>query len=431
MNISYETYPCLSNQDIIIRKELLLEFKHKVKYRDYFNIVDVIDNYMHRFREKITDLGIFRKAVLFLCDSEGYINSYEHSELESTVALKKEMLKDLHISIYRETLYPYIIRKNNYTKDICELCINLSLDYEILKINPSTLDINNIKYVNSDIVYLTKLLDDKYLTDVVKIKLEKLADNVHKYNYNGKSVAIKTLLPDDEFYINGADVKEISLLLQLKHENIINMIGYYLKGSTFKIIFDYVDTSLDKIELKDMKFDYFKQLLAAVSYLHSNNIVHCDIKPVNIMVKDGCIKLIDFGLSYLYYADLDKMDGLSATTCFITPVDVLLGNKYYGFDLDIWGCGVCLYYILTKAYPFYYFISNATPTIYIHNIFRTLGSPTDEQWSKISYSYTKDDFPEYKFVGFDQTEYNHLLYKMFSYIPKDRPSVNEVIEMVN
>lgn len=174
-----------------------------------------------------------------------------------------------------------------------------------------------------------------------------------------------------------------------------------------------------------------KQLLSAVIYLHANNIVHCDIKPENIMYKNGMLKLIDLGLSYRKFDDLDKLNGLNATTCFITPIDVLMGNKYYGYDLDIWGCAVTIYYLLTNNYPFYYSVIGATEIIYINMIFRVLGSPTDVEWKTLSYVHTKDDFTEHKFIGLKDTKYTDILYKMFKYVGEDRPSAGEVLEMVN
>jgi cyclin-dependent kinase 2 len=430
MDFSYEIVNvCLSDEDIKERNKILLWYKDKFNYRDFFAAVNIIDNYMHRFREKITNFDILKLAVLFLCDSEGAIDNEDYlcPMFDRVVTLEKEIIKDLRMLFYVETVFHLMVKQSNNLEKVRELCMN----YNILRVNPSELlnaNLDNVIVPENNFVYLTKLPEDRIFKDTIKkIKEYNNGSRVSKYSHNNDIVAVKTISSYDQYVIEGHNIREISLLLQLKHQNIITTLGYYMKDSVFKIVFEHVDCTLTKAPASIV---YIQQLLMAVEYLHENNIIHCDIKPDNIMISNGTLKLIDFGLSFRYYKDIDCRTGLDSTTCFIIPLDVLMGNKYYGYDMDIWGCGVCIYYMLTKKYPFYFYVPHATEHIYMLDIFNVLGSPTEEQWKILSY---ENSFAHYKFIGFPDIDnkYSSILYKMFNYIGKERPTVKQVLEMLN
>lgn len=103
---------------------------------------------------------------------------------------------------------------------------------------------------------------------------------------------------------------------------------------------------------------YFKQLLYAVKYLHSLDIVHRDIKLENILfirepVKDwwhNSIKLIDFGLSR-YNVAQDMLNTFCGTPAYAAP-EVITASAYSGWGVDVWSCGVVLFFMLTGKLPF-------------------------------------------------------------------------------
>ena len=94
-----------------------------------------------------------------------------------------------------------------------------------------------------------------------------------------------------------------------------------------------------------------KQLLSAVSYIHSQNIVHRDLKPENLLFESAnsqSIKLIDFGTSQVFDPHVPMKERFG-TPYYIAP-EVLVGQ--YNEKCDVWSCGVILYVLLCGNVPF-------------------------------------------------------------------------------
>ena len=100
-------------------------------------------------------------------------------------------------------------------------------------------------------------------------------------------------------------MREIKLLQELKHENIIELVDVFGHRSNVSIVMDFMDTDLEII-IKDQGIiltpanikSYVLQTLLGLEYLHMNWILHRDLKPNNLLVDSkGCLKLGDFGLA--------------------------------------------------------------------------------------------------------------------------------------
>ncbi|KAJ3230010.1 hypothetical protein HDU78_008683, partial [Chytriomyces hyalinus] len=95
----------------------------------------------------------------------------------------------------------------------------------------------------------------------------------------------------------------------------------------------------------------FRQIMSAVAYLHSNNIVHRDLKDENIVIDDKYnAKLIDFGSATVEENHMDTLR-FHGTINFAPP-EVLSGEQYIPKPADIWACGIILYTILCGEAPF-------------------------------------------------------------------------------
>jgi calcium-dependent protein kinase len=95
-----------------------------------------------------------------------------------------------------------------------------------------------------------------------------------------------------------------------------------------------------------------KQVLSAIAYCHSMNIVHMDLKPENLLLdtegENGIIKVIDFGTSQKFDPN-QKMNQTYGTPYYIAP-EILQGE--YTERCDVWSCGVILYILLCGKPPF-------------------------------------------------------------------------------
>lgn len=155
---------------------------------------------------------------------------------------------------------------------------------------------------------------------------------------------------------------EISLLCKLEHKNIIRVLDVFQTNSYIQMVmekhgcgmdlFEFIDRVQHKRPINEGLISHiFKQLVSAVSYLHSNQIVHRDIKDENIVIDERFdIKLIDFGSAA--YMSPDKKFGTFCGTMEYCSPEILLGNKYHGPELDVWTCGIVLYTLAFCENPF-------------------------------------------------------------------------------
>ena len=154
-------------------------------------------------------------------------------------------------------------------------------------------------------------------------------------------------------------IKEVDILAQLDHPNIIKFYETYNDEYYFHIVMevakgkDVFDKIIEEGVLTEKTVAHITyKVLSALVYCHSRDISHRDIKPENILFEhesnEGEIKLIDFGLSRKYN-DQEKMQTVLGTPYYVAP-EVLQGS--YDYKCDIWSVGAFMYIMLTGEPPF-------------------------------------------------------------------------------
>nr|XP_046215149.1 serine/threonine-protein kinase STK11-like [Oncorhynchus gorbuscha]XP_046215150.1 serine/threonine-protein kinase STK11-like [Oncorhynchus gorbuscha]XP_046215151.1 serine/threonine-protein kinase STK11-like [Oncorhynchus gorbuscha] len=159
--------------------------------------------------------------------------------------------------------------------------------------------------------------------------------------------------------------KEIQLLRRLQHKNVIHLVDvlYNEEKQKMYMVMEYCVCGMQEMldSVPERRFPvfqahgYFLQLLDGLEYLHSQGIVHKDIKPGNLLLTtDGALKISDLGVAEALhpFAEDDTCRTSQGSPAF-QPPEIANGlDTFSGFKVDIWSAGITLYNITTSLYPF-------------------------------------------------------------------------------
>eukprot|EP00045_Choanoeca_perplexa_P017459 m.253856 g.253856 ORF g.253856 m.253856 type:complete len:1140 (+) comp17546_c0_seq1:202-3621(+) len=204
-----------------------------------------------------------------------------------------------------------------------------------------------------------KLARSKASQDLVVAKFipkERIIDD--GWTQNDGSIALPLLGTAD--FKPGYVPSEAFLLQKLDHPNIAKMLDLCHNIRFFQLVmedhgagFDLFSFVEDNPHLDEHIASFiFRQVVDAVAYLHSCNIVHRDVKDENIILNhEFSAKLIDFGSAAVYTPDR-SFDTFAGTLEYCCP-SVLKGNSYIGPEVDIFALGVTLYTMIFCEHPFF------------------------------------------------------------------------------
>ncbi|KAK2842298.1 hypothetical protein Q5P01_012498 [Channa striata] len=172
----------------------------------------------------------------------------------------------------------------------------------------------------------------------------------------------KSLIPSSKRGVSREEiVREVSILQELQHPNIISLHDVYETRTDVVLILELVsggelfDFLAQKESLcEEEATQFIKQVLDGVQYLHSRRIAHFDLKPENIMLLDRNIplpriKIIDFGLARKIEAGANYKN-FFGTPEFVAPE--IVNYEPLGLEADMWSIGVITYILLSGASPF-------------------------------------------------------------------------------
>merc|ERR1719246_382378 len=215
-----------------------------------------------------------------------------------------------------------------------------------------------------------------------------------KQRLTSEIVAVKEMKIDNaEEGIPSTAIREIALLKETQHENIVQLHEVFCKPGKLVLVFEFLDSDLKKFmkarsgKLVPAKIKHFThQMLRGMEFLHSNRIIHRDIKPQNLLVdSQEKLKIADFGLARAYSLPMPQYTH-EVITIWYRPLEILLGSKLYSLPVDLWSCG-CVMAEMATGGPLFPGDSEIDT---IFKIFQKLGTATEEQWPGLN------ELPDFK-----------------------------------
>ena len=275
-------------------------------------------------------------------------------------------------------------------------------------------------------------------------KLDKVGEGTYGVVYKcqnketKKLVALKKIrLENEDEGMPSTAIREISILKQLHHPNIVNLLDLIHGEKKLYLVFEFLDHDLKKyLNLNvsplspQLVKSYLYQILLAIKYCHSKRILHRDLKPQNLLIdKNGIIKVGDFGLARAFGIPIKTLTHEILTLWYRAP-EILLGQREYSTPIDIWSIGL-IFYEMAHRKPLF---AGDCEIDQIFKIFQMYGTPTEKTWPGITkLPEFKLNFPQFKGKGIQSynTLIDHvgvdLLEKMIQLDPCKRISAKQAL----
>ncbi|KAI3387263.1 hypothetical protein SNEBB_005778 [Seison nebaliae] len=254
---------------------------------------------------------------------------------------------------------------------------------------------------------------------------------------NGLKVSLKRVVIDEEG-VPPVTIREIALLKQLDHQNIIKLFTVVTNKNKIYLVLELIKMNLHEYitqvrEDPNLPFNVVNlmyQLTSALHHCHVRRIIHRDVKPKNIKFLNGIVKLSDFELARslsfpirVYSQDLDNQ-------WYCAP-EILLGSTRYGPGIDIWslGCIMGEMYLFLPLFPADSEIGQLLKIFYVLSTPKKENYPNDDKLSACFCAFPnwttnrlKRKIPQISDEGLD------LLQRTLEYCPKNRISAGEMLK---
>ncbi|NXY44782.1 CDK3 kinase, partial [Ceuthmochares aereus] len=277
-------------------------------------------------------------------------------------------------------------------------------------------------------------------------KVEKIGEGTYgvvykaRHKRTGQLVALKKIRLDAEVEgVPSTAIREISLLKELKHPNIVRLLDVVHSQKKLYMVFEYLNQDLkkhmDSSPIGELPLSFVKkylfQLLQGVRFCHSHGVIHRDLKPQNLLINEaGAIKLADFGLARTFGVPLRTYTHEVVTLWYRAP-EILLRCKHYSTAVDIWSIGCIFAEMVTRKVLF----PGDSEIDQLFRIFRTLGTPTEATWPGVTQlpDYKKD-FPQWarkemkEIVPNLDRDGKDLLMQLLLYDPRKRISAKAALD---
>jgi cyclin-dependent kinase len=212
------------------------------------------------------------------------------------------------------------------------------------------------------------------------------------------------------------------------------------------LIFEYLSTDLKKwiynnaseynqTPYSDIIKSMIYQLIKGVTHCHMHGVMHRDLKPQNLLIEDNpvvpylsCLKVADLGLGRAFSIPIKSYTHEIVTLWYRAP-EVLLGVSYYGLGVDIWSVGCIFAELVNREILF----SGDSEIQQLLQIFKMLGTPSEETWPGVEKLKDWHEFPQWKPQDLTNTFNNfepkgiELLKHMLIYNPSKRISGKDAL----
>ncbi|CAL1689793.1 unnamed protein product [Lasius platythorax] len=236
--------------------------------------------------------------------------------------------------------------------------------------------------------------------------------------YAAKIIDISNETHEDGHTMKDATRQEVQILHKVAgHPYIIELHDVFESNTFIFLIFELCkngelfDYLTSVVTLSEKKTRYImRQVFEGIQHVHNQRIVHRDLKPENILFDDNLnVKITDFGFARMLKPG-EKLEDLCGTPGYLAP-EVLKCNMFenadgYGFEVDIWACGVIMFTLLVGCPPFWH----RKQMVMLRNIMEGKYSFTSPEWADITET-PKD-----------------LIRKLLVVDPKKRISIKDALE---
>jgi serine/threonine protein kinase len=275
-------------------------------------------------------------------------------------------------------------------------------------------------------------------------KLEKIGEGTYGVVYKAKDkisqdiIALKKIrLEQEDEGVPSTAIREISLLKEIQHPNVVRLRDIVSGDQKLYLIFEYSDQDLKKymdvagVPLAPalVKSNLY-QIINGLAYCHAHRVIHRDLKPQNLLIdKAGILKLADFGLARAFSLPMKTYTHEVVTLWYRAP-EILLGQKQYSTPVDMWSVG-CIFAEMAQRRPLF---AGDSEIDQIFKIFRVLGTPKESVWPGVnSLPDFKQTFPKWAPTPLSKHCSNldanglDLLSQMVCYDPESRISALDAL----
>ncbi|XP_073307030.1 cell division control protein 2 homolog A-like [Primulina huaijiensis] len=256
-----------------------------------------------------------------------------------------------------------------------------------------------------------------------------------------ETIAMKKIrLEQEDEGVPSTAIREISLLKEMQHANIVRLKDVVHSEKRLYLVFEYLDLDLKKhmdscpdfSQNPHLVKSFLFQILRGICYCHSHRVLHRDLKPQNLLIdrSTNTLKLADFGLARAFGIPVKTLTHEVVTLWYRAP-EVLLGSRFYSTPVDIWSVG-CIFAEMANQKPLFPGDSEIDE---LFQIFRVMGTPNEHVWPGVtSLPDFKCTFPKWPAKDLATVVTNldasgiDLLDKMLRYDPSKRITAKLALE---